>query len=121
MAKAVGPYIKVKVMKLEKKTLGGIYLPENAVEAQTNAAMFGEVLELGPHAYQYVNGGYKPWCAVGDTIYFSPYEGQALPSRKTDDHYIRMILCESVRGIVEDDDYVLDERQQLENQKRATA
>lgn len=105
MPKPVGRDIAVRVKKLEEKTEGGIYIPDEARKGEDTALCVGEVVELGPYSYLY-DSGPKPWCKPGDMVYFVSYVGFRVPSLSSDTHYIRMVPEDAIKGLVEKDDAV---------------
>jgi chaperonin GroES len=70
--KPSGNKILVHVDKVEKRTAGGLYIPNDAAEKQQMAQMTGVVVSLGPLAF-----ADQPvaWVRVGDHIKFSKYAG----------------------------------------------
>ena len=81
MAEAILPVpagykILVAMPKVEEKTEGGIYRPDQLIALEQTASIFGCVVSLGPDAYadtaKYLNG---PWCKPGDWVVFRSYSG----------------------------------------------
>lgn len=58
------------------KTKGDIYLPDEFVERQSLATVFGYVLAVGPDAYADKNKfPAGPWCKKGDWVMIGRYAG----------------------------------------------
>lgn len=71
--------ILVRPVKIEERTTGGIYLPEQAKEAKEALRYVGQVVAMGPLCYQHAKfEGGEPWCQVGDHIAFGQYAGQEI-------------------------------------------
>lgn len=100
MPKPAGNRVLIKVKKIEKKTKNGIFLPEDAVNAEQGACKVGMVVSLGPTAYrdQPVN-----WCNPGDMVYFKAYAGER-PMTQDIDVIYRVINDKDIFGIVEPGD-----------------
>lgn len=75
--------------KLERETKSGIQLvyDERRVSADSDT---GEVLMVGPQAYQDFGDG-TPWVKAGDQVYYSKYGAKVL--KDGDDFYI---ICNDV-------------------------
>ena len=71
--------ILILPFKMNQKTKGGVILGESTLEKQQVASQCGNVLAVGPHAYQdkdrFPNG---PWCKVGDWVMFARYAGSRI-------------------------------------------
>lgn len=109
MPKAIGPKILVKVKKKERRTEGGIYLPEAKLELEDDAKTVAEVVEVGSEAYKGLakNPSEKPWVKVGDMIYISRYGGRIFKDGTAEiykDYVLRIINDEDVICLFEEGD-----------------
>lgn len=72
--------VKVRMMKVEEKTAGGLYIPEAMKEKEQKGADAGIVLDIGADAYvEYRDQRLK----VGDVVLYARYAGSVVPG--TDD------------------------------------
>lgn len=79
--KASGWRILIEPIAVEEESKGGIVLAEATKEAQRYLRHFGQVLDVGPTAYQdekFRNryGEKVPWCKVGDWVNYGRHAGQ---------------------------------------------
>ena len=93
----VGHFMLVALPELEKRTAGGVYIPETVSDRERAASVVGKVLSLGPDCYldppprlpDNIPAGVSvtvisarprfpsgPWCKPGDTVLFSRYAGK---------------------------------------------
>jgi co-chaperonin GroES (HSP10) len=74
--KASGFRVLIAMPDYQKKTKGGIELPDDYVKREEMASPVGYVVELGPDAYKdekrFPSG---PRCQAGDFIIMRPYSG----------------------------------------------
>ena len=75
----VGHRVLVKVKKVEEKTAGGLYLPQQSQESEQYATEEGELVAIGPQAWSAFDDG-EPWAEVGDTVTFARYAGKIVES-----------------------------------------
>jgi chaperonin GroES len=69
----LGRAVLLEPFKVERKTKGGIVLPDSVVQRDELAEQKARVVEVGPHAWR----GETPWAKVGDLIVFSKWAGHA--------------------------------------------
>jgi len=67
-----GNKILVHVDKVERRTAGGLYIPDESADKQQMAQMTGVVVEVGPLAFA---DQPKAWVVVGDHVKFSKFAG----------------------------------------------
>jgi len=105
MAEAILPVpagykILVAMPKVEEKTEGGIYRPDNLITLEQTASIFGCVMTLGPDAYankeKFPNGA---WCKPGDWVVFRSYSGTRFRLEGTE---YRLINDDTVEAVVDD-------------------
>lgn len=95
----------VKVEKVEEKTSGGIFVPEQAQDRRQFEITRGVVVAVGPAAFsddrQYPTDAKRP--EVGDRIWFDKHAGTQVKGKR--DHMIlyRVIEDTDVVGICIDD------------------
>lgn len=73
----VGHRVLVRPKKVEEKTAGGLYLPQQAQEAEQYATEEGELVAIGPQAWAAFDDG-SPWANVGDVVTFARYAGKVV-------------------------------------------
>ena len=72
----LGPHVLVRVGKVEEKTNGGIILPDNVRDKEKYEFDQGEVLAMGPLAYDEW-GGAKRWgVEIGNKVIFPKHAGR---------------------------------------------
>lgn len=88
----------VRLIKTTEKTSGGIYVPEETKSREDVASVKGEVMDMGPDAYQdrtrFPNG---PWCAIGDTVLMRSYAGSRISIAGAE---YRIINDDSVEAVI---------------------
>ena len=79
LPRPTGWRILILPFKMKEKTKGGIIMGQDTLEKQQVASQCGNVLAVGPHAYEdkerFPNG---PWCKVGDWVMFARYAGSRI-------------------------------------------
>jgi co-chaperonin GroES (HSP10) len=78
--RAIGHRIVVKPDPVEEKTAGGIVLAIDT-KRERAAVQKGTVLDIGPLAWtnEVIFGkSAKPWCRVGDRVFFARYGGKMI-------------------------------------------
>lgn len=76
MITPLGHRVLVKPIRIEEKTKGGIYLPQQTQEMERAGVDKGEVIAIGATAWMDERLGGKPWCEVGDTVIWARYAGK---------------------------------------------
>lgn len=105
LPKPVGYNILVKLPKVEHKTKGGIYKPDELISAEETASMVVQVVDMGPSCYQGTTmSGYPkfpdgPWCGTGDFIIMKSYAGSRI---KVNGEDYRLITDDTVQAVVSD-------------------
>lgn len=94
----VGYRVLVKIVEAPDK-IGSIFVPQNAKDAERHLAQMGEVVDIGPLAFQGEQTGGMAWFAVGDTIMFSKYAGARF---KVEDVEYRILNDDEALAIVPD-------------------
>jgi co-chaperonin GroES (HSP10) len=94
-----GHHVLVEVQKVEKKTAGGIIIPDDRVERDQCSANKGKVIALGPNAFRDFGG--NPWCKIGDTVIFPKYSGLEYKSEsKEDETLYRILNDEDIKSVL---------------------
>ena len=92
--------ILIALPEIDKKTEGGIFKPDQAVEVEAVSTVLGCVLALGPLAYEdrkkFPTG---PWCRKGDWVLMRAFSGTRI---KIHGKEFRLINDDTVEGVVED-------------------
>ena len=90
-----------------EKTKGGIIMGQDTLEKQQVASQCGNVLAVGPHAYQdkerFPNG---PWCKVGDWIMFARYAGSRI---KIEGGEVRLLNDDEILATIKNPEDILHE------------
>lgn len=69
-----GHHVLVLPDKVEEKTKGGLYLPQESRENEQRAATKGLLVAVGPTAWlEFAEG--EPWATVGDYVSYAKYGG----------------------------------------------
>ncbi len=70
-----GYRVLLKAIALPEKTKGGLILSESLRNMEKRSYNIGLVLKMGDQAYQPLERfGGKPYCSIGDWVYYSSYE-----------------------------------------------
>lgn len=72
MLQAVGHRVVVRPDVIERKTEGGIVLPEDIASQHDSKQVTGTVVSIGPTCWKGYGDG-EPWVNVGDRIVFAKY------------------------------------------------
>ena len=92
----VGHRVLVKPKKVEEKTAGGLYLPQQAQESEQYATEEGELVAVGRQAWKAFDNG-MPWAEVGNIVTFAKYAGKVVEIGK---EKYRLMNDEDIYGIV---------------------
>jgi len=99
--------ILILPFKMKEKTKGGIIMGHDTLEKQQVASQCGNVLAVGPHAYQdkerFPDG---PWCKVGDWVMFARYAGSRI---KIEGGEVRLLNDDEVLAKIENPEDILHE------------
>ena len=99
--------ILILPFKMNQKTKRGVILGESTLEKQQVASQCGNVLAVGPHAYQDKERFPKgPWCKVGDWIMFARYAGSRI---KIEGGEVRLLNDDEVLATIETPEDILHE------------
>ena len=103
--KPTGWRLVVLPFRPPKRTKGGLYLAEKAVEKQQVATVCGYVLETGPLAYydqeKFPHGA---WCKKGDWVVFARYAGARI---NIEDGEIRILNDDEILATIKDPEDVI--------------
>ena len=97
MIKPAGHRLLVKVLPIERKTPGGLVLPDSVTEKNQRDQAKGTVVDIGRNAWKAFDDG-QPWCEVGDLILFSRYGGKIVFD--DDGSEYRVLVDEDVVAVV---------------------
>lgn len=100
MPQPTGFRLLIALAPVEEKTEGGIVIPEERRDLESDASIIGCVLKMGPDAYankeKFPNG---PYCEVGDWIIMKSYSGVRFGVH---DVKFRLINDDTVQAVIED-------------------
>ena len=98
MIKPVGHRVLVKPEIVEEVSKGGIILAPTARDAEQRGVMTGEVVAVGPQAWDGFSDG-KPWAEVGDRVVFERYGGLAVTDEEDGLEY-RIMNDEDIDAVI---------------------
>lgn len=90
-----GRQILVKVYDLCEKTAGGVYISEISKDSEIHHTTCGQVIAMGPYAYEDEKFFKGPFCKVGDWVLFGRYA----PKVKNPNYKIALLNDTDVLGI----------------------
>lgn len=70
-----GHRVLVRTFQTQRKTEGGILLPENVADKKDKAETKGVLLDYGPTAWKAEGFGNAPWADRGDVVIIGRHEG----------------------------------------------
>lgn len=91
--------ILIEPIKVQEKTSGGLFLPEQTKEVKEMLRNVGKVVAMGSLCYRHAKfEGGEPWCAVGDHVGYGTYTGQEVVVKGDDGavHKFRIINDDEV-------------------------
>ncbi len=93
--------VLIKSAEVEKKSTGGIYLPDEHISRLEGAVMEGVIVALSPAAFGFHEDDVREASSakVGDKVLFSKYAGQ-LQDGKDDEKY-RLVNDRDIMAILE--------------------
>ena len=95
-----GYKLLIALPKVNEKTDGGVFLPEERRDAESTASIIGFVISMGSDAYKderkFPTG---PWCKEGDFVMFRSYSGTRF---KVLGEEFRLINDDTVEAVVDD-------------------
>jgi chaperonin GroES len=95
-----GYKLLIALPKVQEKTAGGVFIPEDRRDAEGTASIVGFVVAMGTDAYKDEKkfpGG--PWCKEGDFVIFRSYSGTRF---KVEGEEFRLINDDTVEAVVDD-------------------
>ena len=106
MPQPTGWRILILPFKGKKKTEGGVYLPDQAVEREALATVCGYVVKVGPLAYQDPQkfGETGAWCKEGDWVIFGRYAGSRF---KIDGGEVRLLNDDEILATINNPEDIL--------------
>lgn len=93
-----GHRVLVRVDEIEKKTAGGIVLPDAIADKHTEANIFGTIVAVGANAWKAFDDG-EPWAKVGDRVAFAKYGGFVIEDPDTKERF-RLLNDEDISCVV---------------------
>lgn len=90
----------VRPDKVEERTKGGLYLPDETKERDQFSTLKGELIALSDLAFQDIYPADKPRPAPGERVMFSPYAGKVFKGDDGEDY--RIMKDKDVLGVVSD-------------------
>lgn len=106
MPQPTGWRILILPFQGKKKTEGGVYLPDQAIEREALATVCGYVLKMGPLAYKDPDkfGETGSWCKEGDWVIFGRYAGSRF---KIEGGEVRLLNDDEILATINDPEDIL--------------
>ena len=106
MPQPTGWRILILPFQGKKKTEGGVYLPDQAIEREALATVCGYVLKMGPLAYKDPDkfGDSGTWCKEGDWVIFGRYAGSRF---KIEGGEVRLLNDDEILATINDPEDIL--------------
>ena len=101
-----GCKILIGIPKMERKTAGGLALPDEMVEREEAAGTLARVLAIGPDAYKTLEGCSAPYCKVGDWVVMRPYSGTRFKIEQWE-HEFRLVNDNTIEGTIDDPSFLM--------------
>ncbi len=89
--RALGHHVLVKIEEPEKKSKGGIVIPDQVRDADKRGSEMGVVIDVGPTAWMADGLGGKRWAEVGDKVWFAKYGGKWITDPETDQQVLLLL------------------------------
>lgn len=86
--KALGHHVLVVVEEPERKSKGGIVIPDQVRDAERRGSEMGKIVDVGPTAWLADGLGGKPWAKKGDKVWFAKYGGKWIVDPDTEKQYL---------------------------------
>lgn len=87
-------------MPPKQEKIGNVYVPDSHKDKENTAAIYGNVLAMGPEAYmdkeKFPAG---PRCAVGDWVLMKSFTGYRF---RVGDQELRLVNDDSIDGVISD-------------------
>ena len=97
----LGWTILVEMLQPKAQSDGGVFLPDESIDAQEYLRYTGKVISMGPLCFKGERfGGSEPWCNVGDWITFGAHSGQTI--KTTDERIFRLVSDDNVKCVIPD-------------------
>ena len=93
-----GHYILVLPEKVEEKTAGGLYLPNEAKDSAERDTTKGTLIAVGPIGWSEFGDG-AAWAKPGDRVTFGKYAGRDM--KGADGKRYILANCEDILAILE--------------------
>lgn len=97
-----GHHCLVKPDKVEEKTAGGLWKPDQAIQKQRGNMQIGTIVALGPQCFKAFDDG-EPWAAVEDRVVYAKYGGKVfnyLEEKDTEEHALRLLNDEDILLVI---------------------
>jgi co-chaperonin GroES (HSP10) len=98
MIEPAGHRVLVKIDKIDEKTDGGLFIPQETRRQMGDAQIFGTVVKLGENAFKAFDDG-LPWCKEGDKVAFAKYGGFIIQDPETKETF-RLLNDEDICAVV---------------------
>lgn len=96
--KPTGHHVIIKLREIEKKSEGGIILPDATHKKEQAGAQFAEIIDTGPTAWDEYP---EPWAKIGDTVIVVRYAGAQWDFDGEDKLY-RIINDDEIIGVMKE-------------------
>jgi co-chaperonin GroES (HSP10) len=100
MIKPCGHRVVVRPDEISDKR-GALYVPASTREREQYAQIFGEIVAIGPQAWQAFGDG-VPWAKVGDRVAIAKYGGFVIEDPETKEQF-RLLNDEDITCVITGD------------------
>lgn len=98
MLEPAGHRVLVEPDKVDERTAGGLYVPQQVQSNERMAQIFGTVVAVGKNAFKAFDDGHS-WCEVGDRVAFAKYGGFVIEDPE-DKKLYRLLNDEDICAVV---------------------
>ncbi len=104
LPKPTGYRLLVALPKVEKKSAGGVHLPDKLIKAEESASVIANIIDMGPDCYKdetkFPSG---PWCQIGDWVLIRSYSGTRFKVKTADGGTeLRLLNDDAIEAVVTD-------------------
>ena len=100
--RALGHHVLVKVEEPEKKSKGGIMIPNMVRDAERRGSECGILVDIGPTAWLADGLGGIPWASIGDKIWFAKYAGKWVVDPETEEQVLLLLDTDVLAKFIEE-------------------
>ena len=96
--------VLIDIKKMERKTAGGVWIPDEAAEKRERVEMRATVVRLGPVAYEDLKNAGLDHPQAGDTVLVPKYAGPTMGLQSGENDYgMRVVNPEDILAVVREE------------------